>query len=128
MMENEKKNPVPLSLKERQEALRGDYPRFYENWSLDEMRRTRSLFREGQRFGEIAAALGRTVKAVKMKLMGMDEICCPMGRDGEPWTYDEEERLLRLLSQGYDIGELARIIGRRKEDVRRQIVELSYSE
>lgn len=127
-MEQEKTPPALLSLKERQEALREEFPRFYSYWTPDEMKRLRQLFRQGLRFDEISAETGRTVKAVRMKLMGMGEICCPMARDGEPWTFDEEQRMLRLLSQGYEVGELARIIGRRKDDTKNKIVELSYSE
>lgn len=113
----------------QRDAIRAEHPHFYEFWSLRDMNSIRDLFLGGMRIEAIADAVGRTPQGVRKKLMGMGEIVCARGREGQPWTYDEEFRLHRLLTQGYSVGELSRLIGRKKEEIRSHILEMeSYSE
>ena len=113
----------------QRDAIRAEHPHFYEFWSLKDMNMVRDLFLGGMRVEAIADAVGRTPQGVKKKLMGMGEIVCSRGREGQPWTYDEEIRLNRMLSQGYSVGEITRLIGRKKQEIQSHIMEMeAYSE
>ena len=119
---------LPAFLLQR-DAIRAEHPHFYEFWSMKEMNDIREFFLGGMRIEAIADAVGRTPQGVRKKLMGMGEICCARGREGQPWTYDEELRLNRMLMQGYSVGELSRLIGRKKQEIQSHIMEMeSYSE
>ena len=126
IMEQENTNVTPSAFLLQREAIRAEHPHFYEFWTFQDMNRIRQLFVEGMRIEAIADAIGRTAQGVRKKLMGMGEITCARGREGQPWTYDEEIRLNRLLGQGYSVGETARLIGRNKAEIRQHLTEEDY--
>lgn len=111
------------------DTIRAEHPHFYEFWTINDMNRVREYFLGGMRIEAIADATGRTPQGIRKKLMGMGEIVCARGREGQPWTYDEEIRLNRMLTQGYSVGELTRLIGRKKKEIQSHIMEMElYSE
>lgn len=101
----------------QREAIRAEHPHFYEFWTFQDMNRMRELFLDGMRIDEIARVIGRTPQGVRKKLMSMGEICCFRGREGQPWSFDEELRLQRMLGQGYSTSETARLIGRKSDEI-----------
>ena len=128
-MEQVNTTPTPPAFLLQRETIRSEHPHFYEFWSLKDMNRVRELFLGGMRIDAIADATGRTLQGVRKKLMGMGEIVCARGREGQPWTYDEELRLDRLLMHGYSVGEISRLIGRKKQEIQEHLLEMeSYSE
>lgn len=92
------------------------------------MRQIRELFVSGVRIPEIAETVRRSDRAVRIKLMGMGELCCYLGRDGMPWETIEDDRLLRYFSQGYNVQEIASLMGRRKLDIQKRLHFLSEEE
>lgn len=129
IMESVNTNITPSPFILQRDAIRAEHPHFYEFWDIRDMKTVRELFLSGMRIETIADAVGRTPQGVRKKLMGMGEIHCAHGREDQPWTFDEEMRLQRLLGQGYSVGEAARLMGRRGKEVRDHIRETeSYSE
>lgn len=127
---NQVNTPVtPHPFLVQREAIRAEHPHFYEFWNFKEMNTVRELFLGGMRIEAIADAVGRTPQGVRKKLMGMGEIVCARGREAQPWTFDEEVRLNRMLMQGYSVGELSRLIGRKKKEIQSHVLEMeTYSE
>lgn len=97
---------------------------FNAPWKRETADELRERFRAGERIDDIAQDLQRSPGGVRMKLIGMGEIFGFLGRDGQEWSDSEDERLCRFFSQGYDTGEIARMLGRRKEDVRKRYLNL----
>ena len=101
---------------------------FNQPWKLADMRQVRELFLSGVRIPEIAERVRRSDRAVRIKLMGMGELNGYLGRDGMAWETREDDRLLRFFSQGYNVQEIAGLMGRRKKDIQKRIQFLCEAE
>ena len=74
------------------------YERFNEPWSLEEVTELREMAADGLPRSEMAARLGRSPNAVRMKLQALGlYVPKPSAR---PWTEEEETRLVEQYRSG----------------------------
>jgi predicted transcriptional regulator len=108
---------------EQMEKLHEQSARFNEAWTEEEKQAVCRLFQVGKRVDEIAQMQGRTVNAIRIKLVQAGEIAPNLSRRGQPWTEQEEERLGRFHSQGYPVAGCARLLGRRRKEAEDKLIE-----
>ena len=108
---------------EQMEKLHEQSARFNEAWTEEEKQSVCRLFQEGMRVDEIAQMQGRTVNAIRIKLVQAGEIAPYLSRRGQSWTEQEKERLGRFYSQGYSIAGCAKLLGRRRKEAEDMLIE-----
>ena len=108
---------------EQMEKLHEQSARFNEAWTEVEKQSVCRLFQKGKRVDEIAQMQGRTVNAIRIKLVQAGEIAPYLSRRGQSWTEQEEERAGRFYSQGYSVAECAKLLGRRKIEAEDKLIE-----
>lgn len=106
------------------EKIREESGRFNESWSDEEKQKVCSMFRDGMRIEEIAHMQGRTVNAIRLKLIQAGEIANYLSRKAQEWTDEEKERLGRFHSQGYSFAECAKFLGRIRNEVENKLVDM----
>lgn len=78
---------------------------------------------------EMAAHLGRTVRAVRMRLENFGKYDGGMTAEDEPpaWTEAETKELFRMVDEGYTLTEMARQFGRTKKAMQARLFYLGLS-
>ncbi|MBO5581447.1 MAG: hypothetical protein J5948_02920 [Bacteroidales bacterium] len=98
------------------------YDRFNEPWSVDEMAELRQMAADNVPRGEMAAQLGRSPNAVRMKLQALGlYVPKPSVR---PWTEEEEEKLLAMYRTGAAFADIATAFGRSERAILTRLVRL----
>ena len=98
------------------------YDRFNEPWSVDEVAELRQMAADNVPRGEMAAQLGRSPNAVRMKLQALGlYVPKPSGR---PWTEEEEEKLLAMYRTGAAFADIATAFGRSERAILTRLVRL----
>lgn len=113
---------------EQTEKLYREAGRFNETWTPEEKEAVCEMFRDGRRVEEIAKAQGRTVNAIRIKLVEAGEIAPYLSRRGQDWTEQEKERLGRFHTQGYTVAGCAKLLGRLRKEAESKLVELGLLE
>ena len=109
---------------EQVDRIREESSRFNEAWTPEERNAVCVQFRDGRRVEEIARMQGRTVNAIRIKLIQAGEINSHLSRRDQPWTEQEADRLGRFYSQGYSLAECAKLLGRLCREVVDKLVEI----
>ena len=109
---------------EQMDRIREESFRFNEAWMPEEKRVVCELFRDGKRVEEIATMQGRTINAIRIKLIQAGEIASHLSRRDQPWTEQEADRLGRFYSQGYSLAECAKLLGRLCREVVDKLIEI----
>ncbi len=109
---------------EQMERLHEQSSRFNEAWTAEERETVCRMFRDGQRVDEIARTQGRTVNAIRIKLVEAGEITPYLSRRGQPWTEQDVDHLGRFHSQGYTVGGCAKLLGRLRKEAQDKLVEI----
>lgn len=98
------------------------YGRFNEPWSADEVAELRQMAADGLPRSEMAAQLGRSPNAVRMKLQALGlYVPKPSAR---PWTEEDEKTLLARYRSGASFAELAGFFGRSERAIITRLVLL----
>jgi len=109
---------------EQKERIQEESSRFNEAWTQEEREAVCELFRDGKHVDEIARMQGRTVNAIRIKLVQAGEIEPYLSRRGLPWTDPEVDRLGRFHTQGYSVSGCAKLLGRLRKEAQEKLVEL----
>lgn len=109
---------------EQLEKIQAVSQRFNLPWTPEERNAVNELFRDGKRVDEIARLQGRTVNAIRIKLIQAGEIASYLSRRNQPWTLEEADRLGRFYSQGYSLAECAKLSGRLNREIVDKLVEI----
>ena len=98
------------------------YERFNEPWSLEEVTELREMAADGLPRSEMAAQLGRSPNAVRMKLQALGlYVPKPSAR---PWTEEEETRLVEQYRSGASFADLAAASGRSERAILSRLIRL----
>ena len=109
---------------EQMDRIREGSCRFNVAWTPEEKKAVCEQFRDGKRVEEIARMQGRTVNAIRIKLIQAKEIASYLSQRDQPWTEQETDRLGRFYSQGYSIAECAKLLGRLCREVVDKLIEI----
>ena len=102
--------------------LKGRYAKFNEPWTADEAEELRQMAADGLARAEMAAQLGRSPNAIKMKLQSLG-LYVPKPA-AKPWTPEDEHSLVKLYRDGVPFAELATIFGRTEGSILRRLIRL----
>ena len=102
--------------------LKGRYAKFNEPWTADEAEELRQMAADGLARAEMAAQLGRSPNAIKMKLQSLG-LYVPKPA-AKPWTPEDEHSLVKLYRDGVPFAELATIFGRTEGAILRRLIRL----
>ena len=102
--------------------LKGRYAKFNEPWTADETEELRQMAADGVARAEMAAQLGRSPNAIKMKLQSLG-LYVPKPA-AKPWTPEDEHSLVKLYRDGVPFAELATIFGRTEGAILRRLIRL----
>jgi hypothetical protein len=85
-------------------------------WTIKDEGRLRDMHDKGCSIEEIASALGREAGAVRARArqLSLKKHESP----AKPWTREEDEELLRLCGQGFNIEEISSMMGRPEGSIR----------
>lgn len=98
------------------------YDRFNEPWSTDEVAELRQMAADGLPRSEMAAQLGRSPNAIRMKLQALG-LYFPKA-SARPWTEQDEETLLSMYRSGTSFTEMADHFGRSERAIITRLVLL----
>ena len=107
---------------EKYEALRSRFSKFNEPWTEDEVAELRHMASDGLRRTEMAAQLGRSPGAIKMKLQSLG-LYVPKPA-AKPWTPLDDDALVELYRDGASFATLAATFGRSENAIIRRLVYL----
>ena len=102
--------------------LKGRYAKFNEPWTADEAEELRQMAIDGVPRVEMAAQLGRSPNAIKMKLQSLG-LYVPKPA-AKPWTPEDERLLVKLYREGISFAELASVFGRTEGAILRRLIRL----
>ena len=102
--------------------LKGRYAKFNEPWTADEAEELRQMAADGVARAEMAAQLGRSPNAIKMKLQSLG-LYVPKPA-AKPWTPEDEHLLVKLYREGISFAELASVFGRTEGAILRRLILL----
>ena len=102
--------------------LKGRYAKFNEPWTADEAEELRQMAADGVTRAEMAAQLGRSPNAIKMKLQSLG-LYVPKPA-AKPWTPEDEHLLVKLYREGISFAELASVFGRTEGAILRRLILL----
>lgn len=98
------------------------YERFNEPWSLEEVTELREMASDSVPRSEMAAQLGRSPNAVRMKLQALGlYVPKPSAR---LWTEEEESRLVEQYRSGASFADLAAAFGRSERAILSRLIRL----
>ena len=102
--------------------LKGRYAKFNEPWTADEAEELRQMAIDGVPRAEMAAQLGRSPNAIKMKLQSLG-LYVPKPA-AKPWTPEDERLLVKLYREGISFAELASVFGRTEGAILSRLIRL----
>ena len=102
--------------------LKSRYAKFNEPWTADEAEELRQMAIYGVPRAEMAAQLGRSPNAIKMKLQSLG-LYVPKPA-AKPWTPEDEHLLVKLYREGISFAELASVFGRTEGAILRRLILL----
>ena len=102
--------------------LKGRYAKFNEPWTADEAEELRQMAADGVTRAEMAAQLGRSPNAIKLKLQSLG-LYVPKPAS-KPWTPEDENALVKLYRDGVSFAELASVFGRTEGAILRRLIRL----
>ena len=102
--------------------LKGRYAKFNEPWTADEAEELRQMAIDGVPRAEMAAQLGRSPNAIKLKLQSLG-LYVPKPA-AKPWTPEDEHLLVKLYSEGISFAELASVFGRTEGAILSRLIRL----
>ena len=107
---------------EQYSDLKGRYAKFNEPWTADEAEELRQMAADGVARAEMAAQLGRSPNAIKLKLQSLG-LYVPKPAS-KPWTPEDERLLVKLYREGISFAELASVFGRTEGAILRRLILL----
>ena len=102
--------------------LKGRYAKFNEPWTADEAEELRQMAADGVTRAEMAAQLGRSPNAIKLKLQSLG-LYVPKPA-AKPWTPEDERLLVKLYREGISFAELASVFGRTEGAILSRLIRL----
>jgi hypothetical protein len=102
--------------------LKGRYAKFNEPWTEEEAEELRQMAADGVARAEMAAQLGRSPNAIKLKLQSLG-LYVPKP-SAKPWTSEDEHSLVKLYRDGVSFAELASIFGRTESAILSRLIRL----
>ena len=102
--------------------LKGRYAKFNEPWTAEEAEELGQMAADGVTRAEMAAQLGRSPGAIKMKLQSLG-LYVPKPA-AKPWTPEDEHLLVKLYREGISFAELASVFGRTEGAILRRLIRL----
>ena len=107
---------------EQYSDLKGRYAKFNEPWTADEAEELRQMAIDGVPRVEMAAQLGRSPNAIKLKLQSLG-LYVPKPA-AKPWTPEDEHLLVKLYREGISFAELASVFARTEGAILRRLILL----
>ena len=102
--------------------LKSRYAKFNEPWTAEEAEELKQMAADGVARADMAAQLGRSPNAIKMKLLSLGlYVPKPSAR---PWTPEDEHSLIKLYRDGVSFAELAAVFGRTEGAILRRLILL----
>ena len=102
--------------------LKSRYAKFNEPWTAEEAEELKQMATDGVARADMAAQLGRSPNAIKMKLLSLGlYVPKPSAR---PWTPEDEHSLIKLYRDGVSFTELATVFGRTEGAILRRLILL----
>ena len=102
--------------------LKSRYAKFNEPWTAEEAEELKQMAADGVARADMAAQLGRSPNAIKMKLLSLGlYVPKPSAR---PWTPEDEHSLVKLYRDGVSFTELATVFGRTEGAILRRLILL----
>ena len=102
--------------------LKGRYAKFNEPWTAEEAEELGQMAADGVTRAEMAAQLGRSPGAIKMKLQSLG-LYVPKPA-AKPWTPEDERLLVKLYREGISFAELASVFGRTEGAILSRLIRL----
>ena len=102
--------------------LKSRYAKFNEPWTAEEAEELRQMAADGVTRADMAAQLGRSPNAIKMKLQSLG-LYVPKPA-AKPWTPEDEHALVKLYRDGVSFAELAAVFGRTEGAILRRLILL----
>ena len=102
--------------------LKGRYAKFNEPWTAEEAEELGQMAADGVTRAEMAAQLGRSPGAIKMKLQSLG-LYVPKPA-AKPWTPEDEHLLVKLYREGISFAELASVFGRTEGAILSRLIRL----
>ena len=107
---------------EQYSDLKGRYAKFNEPWTEEEAEELRQMAADGVARAEMAAQLGRSPNAIKLKLQSLGlYVAKPAAR---PWTPADEAELVRRDRDGAAVATLAAAVGRTERAILSRLIRL----
>ena len=107
---------------EQYSDLKGRYAKFNEPWTEEEAEELRQMAADGVARAEMAAQLGRSPNAIKLKLQSLG-LYVPKPA-AKPWTPEDERLLVKLYREGISFAELASVFGRTEGAILSRLIRL----
>ena len=107
---------------EQYSDLKGRYAKFNEPWTEEEAEELRQMAADGVTRAEMAAQLGRSPNAIKLKLQSLG-LYVPKPA-AKPWTPEDERLLVKLYREGISFAELASVFGRTEGAILSRLIRL----
>ena len=107
---------------EQYSDLKGRYAKFNEPWTEEEAEELRQMAADGVGRAEMAAQLGRSPNAIKLKLQSLG-LYVPKPA-AKPWTPEDERLLVKLYREGISFAELASVFGRTEGAILSRLIRL----
>ena len=102
--------------------LKSRYAKFNEPWTADEAEELRQMAADGVTRAEMAAQLGRSPNAIKLKLQSLG-LYVPKPA-AKPWTPEDEHALVKLYRDGVSFAELASVFSRTEGAILSRLIRL----
>ena len=102
--------------------LKSRYAKFNEPWTAEEAEELRQMAADGVTRADMAAQLGRSPNAIKMKLQSLG-LYVPKPA-AKPWTPEDERLLVKLYREGISFAELASVFGRTEGAILSRLIRL----
>ena len=102
--------------------LKSRYAKFNEPWTAEEAEELRQMAADGVTRADMAAQLGRSPNAIKMKLQSLG-LYVPKPA-AKPWTPEDEHTLVKLYRDGISFAELAAVFSRTEGAILRRLILL----
>ena len=107
---------------EQYSDLKGRYAKFNEPWTEEEAEELRQMAADGVARAEMAAQLGRSPNAIKLKLQSLG-LYIPKPA-AKPWMPEDERLLVKLYREGISFAELASVFGRTEGAILSRLIRL----
>ncbi len=103
-------------------AMKEKYPKFYEQWTEDEITKLKELYAQEKPLEEISQELQRTPKSIRMRLQSLGLYTPKPAPRG--WTEDEDETLKAMFNDGVSFDDMAIQLGRSPRTIVTRLVHL----